>query len=296
VGAPKASGSGAIYGVAVMQPDFRNFFRPHILLTAFLIGMIGSSLVRAGDGPPSVNPAVHAIPTASESRSVFNEMFADIGYLARQNDFYAVMGGITLGPIIFRKQFRRESPELTELWAPSPFADKFFESGEIVGDALFPLSLSLAAFGVGTAAGSDQTVSFGSKLLRAEAINGLITITLKASFDRKRPNGGPYSYPSGHSSAAFTAAGVVYGHYGKSLGIPAFIAAGYVGLSRLQENKHYLSDVIAGGLMGSYLGLKISRRRGNVGEQKAKDSNGVKFRLNPAYLPEFKGAEISFGF
>jgi membrane-associated phospholipid phosphatase len=191
---------------------------------------------------------------------ILHQLYCDFTYLLAEPDFYGVVGGLGLAPSIFGPAFRNESPELTELWGPSTSADHFFEIGETVGNGAFPVLASVTSWGVGKVAGSSRLSKFGSDLFRAQVINGLLTTVLKGSINRTRPDGAPYSYPSGHTSAAFATAGTVYTHFGKTWGISAFVFAGYVGLSRLQEGKHYLSDVIAGGILGSYVSLKLARR------------------------------------
>lgn len=54
---------------------------------------------------------------------------------------------------------------------------------------------------------------------------------MKVAVNRPRPSGGPYSFPSGHTTSAFITAGVVQKHFGPYAGYPAFALAGYVGLS-----------------------------------------------------------------
>lgn len=194
-----------------------------------------------------------------------HQVWKDFQHLAGTPDFYLVIGGIAAAPVAFRKAFRNEEPEITEMWGNSPFADNFFESGEVIGAGVFPVSASVLLWAAGKGFHSDPLRDFGSDLLEAQAINGILTLALKATINRTRPNGGPYSYPSGHTSTAFTTAGVVYTHLGKTWGIPAFFLAGYVGLSRLQEGKHYLSDVIAGGILGSYVSLKLGHHNDTPG-------------------------------
>lgn len=202
--------------------------------------------------------------TQSFRRSfILFQLYDDISYLAVEPDFYGVVGGIALTPVMFNHAFRREPAEVTEMWGSSVLADNLFESGEIVGNAAFPVAASAASWGIGKVIRSPRMSKFGSDLLRTQAVNGFLTAIIKVSVNRTRPNGGPYSYPSGHTSAAFAAAGTVYADFGKTLGIPAFVLAGYVGLSRLQEGKHYISDVIAGGILGSYVALKLTRRDNN---------------------------------
>jgi membrane-associated phospholipid phosphatase len=77
-----------------------------------------------------------------------------------------------------------------------------------------------------------------------------ITYGLKVSINRKRPNGGNYSFPSGHTSASFMGAAFINKRYGLKYAIPAYLAAIYVGWSRVHNKRHYTSDVIGGALVG----------------------------------------------
>lgn len=77
------------------------------------------------------------------------------------------------------------------------------------------------------------------------------TWVLKAALDRERPNGGSWSYPSGHTTAAFAGAGFIARRYGPSGGIPALLLAGFTGWSRVVSNNHDWVDVVAGAAIGS---------------------------------------------
>lgn len=199
-------------------------------------------------------------PGSARGSFVLHQLWDDMTYLVTQPDFYGVAGGLGLAPSTFGSAFRHESPEFTEMWGRSGFADNLFEIGEVVGDGAFPVMLSGASWSVGKLAGSAKLRDFGTDLFRAQAMTGLLTAVLKGSVNRTRPDGTAYSYPSGHTSSAFASAGTVYAHFGKQWGIPAFVFAGYVGLSRLQEGKHYVSDVLAGGILGTYISLKLARK------------------------------------
>ena len=64
----------------------------------------------------------------------------------------------------------------------------------------------------------------------------MVMHSLKRITNKERPNGGDYSFPSGHTSAAFTGAGFIEKRYGLKVGIPAYILASYVGWSRVYSN------------------------------------------------------------
>ena len=100
-------------------------------------------------------------------------------------------------------------------------------------------------------------------MLDASIVNGVYTEVLKLAVKRERPNGEDNkSFPSGHASNAFTLATVVQRHYGWKIGAPAYALAGLVGVSRLQQNKHYLSDVVMGGALGYIVGRTVVRING----------------------------------
>lgn len=65
-----------------------------------------------------------------------------------------------------------------------------------------------------------------------------------------------YSFPSGHTATAFAAAVVlVYGN--PSIGMLALLAAALIGFGRMATGVHYPTDVIAGALIGSLVGIIV---------------------------------------
>ncbi len=103
---------------------------------------------------------------------------------------------------------------------------------------------------------------------QALAVNAVWTGALKYSLHRQRPDGSDYySLPSGHTSTAFSLATVAEQHFGWRVGVPAYLVASGIGLSRVESNKHYLSDVIAGATLGVIVGRTVTRVNG---EPKAK--------------------------
>jgi len=99
--------------------------------------------------------------------------------------------------------------------------------------------------------------------MQAFLINAGYTTLLKEVIHRERPNGeDDLSFPSGHASNAFTLAAVAERHYGWKAGVPAYTLASLVAVSRLQRNKHYLSDVMAGATLGYIVGRTVVRVNG----------------------------------
>ena len=85
----------------------------------------------------------------------------------------------------------------------------------------------------------------------SQAVTAGLTDLLKVTTWRRRPDGGnSLSFPSGHTSSAYAWATFVWRRYGWQWGLPAYAFAAFVGFSRIQDDRHWLSDVLAGALLG----------------------------------------------
>ena len=100
--------------------------------------------------------------------------------------------------------------------------------------------------------------SMAFAMAQGYVVGGVVTGGLKTVAGRTRPNGESRSFPSGHVREAFTVA-TVTGHYYPATRIPGFIVAGLVGVSRMEKNKHFLSDVVAGAVLGYIVGRTVVR-------------------------------------
>ena len=114
--------------------------------------------------------------------------------------------------------------------------DHVFESGEIAGAGHTQLAIAIATFGVGKLSASNGVAELGRDLLRAQTVAGSVTFVMKVAVGRERPDGSSNrSFPSGHTSASFATASVLERRYGWRVGVPAYVFAGYVAGSRLNE-------------------------------------------------------------
>lgn len=94
----------------------------------------------------------------------------------------------------------------------------------------------------------------GSLQLAKGAICTQVSVELlKRSISDTRPDGGRYSFPSGHTAMSFLGASFVHKRYGPYLGIPAYTMAAFVGATRLDSRKHWPKDVMAGALLGFFI-------------------------------------------
>jgi membrane-associated phospholipid phosphatase len=104
---------------------------------------------------------------------------------------------------------------------------------------------------------------------QAMIVNGAYTGLLKYTVKRERPDGSDsLSFPSGHTSSAFSLAAVANHHYGWKVGVPMYALAAGIGLSRVEQDRHHLSDVIAGATLGIIVGRTVTRLDGQAPARK----------------------------
>ncbi len=78
---------------------------------------------------------------------------------------------------------------------------------------------------------------------------------MKFTFNRERPNRlDRFSLPSGHTYSAFATASSLQHTYGWKVGAIVYPIAAVVGLSRITDDYHWLSDVTAGAVLGTLIG------------------------------------------
>lgn len=153
------------------------------------------------------------------------------------------------------------------------------------GTAMVPLVGALFVAGRFSPPGRFRaaTYDFGQALI----VNGAYSGLLKYSVRRTRPDGSDrLSFPSGHTSTAFSLAAVADHHYGWKVGLPAYALASGIGLSRIESDRHHLSDVLAGATVGFIVGRTVARLDGERPARKrfvsvgpATDAHGQGFGL-----------------
>lgn len=104
----------------------------------------------------------------------------------------------------------------------------------------------------------QQTIN----IVVANAIGGAVFTTSKYIVEEERPDQSDnLSFPSGHTSIAFTNAAILYYEYKDSnlwYASSGFLFATATGILRVANNKHYTSDVLAGAGIGLASGLIVS--------------------------------------
>jgi membrane-associated phospholipid phosphatase len=158
----------------------------------------------------------------------------------------------------------------TESYISSNFLEHFGAEHSII--------VMSGIFTYGMLAKKPQAVSTALLALESFALASLVTRIPKTLVGRQRPDNwqgyGPYaidgpfhgtSFPSGHTTASFAVASVIATQYRDHTWIPitAYSVATLAGLSRIYDNRHWLSDVVAGAAIGTLVGNLVSRRARN---------------------------------
>ena len=151
---------------------------------------------------------------------------------------------------------------VTATFAGQPQFESAFHSGATIGDARMQMAAAVATLAAGKISGQQKLSLVGSDLIRAQIVAGGLSFATKFAVQRTRPDGTNYSFPSGHTATAFATATVLQRDLGWKWGIPAYTAAAYVGASRVEDKRHFLSDVAFGAAIGVVAGRTVTIGRG----------------------------------
>jgi hypothetical protein len=136
-----------------------------------------------------------------------------------------------------------------------------------IGASYTVLPVIFGFYGYGALADNPKARETG--ILGTEALlDGMIVVgVLKEVARRDRPDdpnpgkfwGGGTSFPSGHAIQVWSVASVISYEYGHTKVVPivADSLAALVSVARFGAQKHYASDIVAGGAMGWFIGRYV---------------------------------------
>lgn len=122
--------------------------------------------------------------------------------------------------------------------------------------------VALGTVTTGLLSGNSKITRAGGRITAALLVGGLASTSLKVLVGRQRPLGGeeqyvfhPFtktdSWPSGHTTTAFALAASVSDEIRSTpVTIGLYSLATLTGWSRINDNKHWLTDVLAGAAIG----------------------------------------------
>jgi hypothetical protein len=131
--------------------------------------------------------------------------------------------------------------------------------GDVFGNPGVQAGVMGFTYTLGQVIGNEKLAQCGKSMADTMVFTALTTIALKGIFNRERPDGEDHlSFPSWHASSTFGNATVLAEYYGWKAAIPAYLVAVFVGWSRIEDNKHFVSDVVAGAAIGCIYGHAVS--------------------------------------
>jgi membrane-associated phospholipid phosphatase len=201
------------------------------------------------------------IPTPRHTgvQAMVKQLWVDIKNLpAKENLYWAAAGGglaLAVHPL---------DDNVQQYFLNNDTADKIFKPGAILGNTATLLAVGTVVYVVGRTKDAPRVSHVGMDLLRSIAISEMLVEGLKYATRRERPDGsGKTSFPSGHASDTFAFATALERHLGWKYAVPAYIFSGYVAMSRLPANRHWLSDVVFGSATGIIAGRTVTGHEEN---------------------------------
>lgn len=226
-------------------------------------------------------PAAAQTHTSAEDAPSVGQLFSsipvDVAHLATLSTVVVLGAGGTLALAV-----KPQDVELTREAASWTTTEDVLDPGQVIGGGLIQVGGAFATYTIGRMTHSSRVAWVGAELVRAQILTAGLTQGLKFAVDRRRPDLGHHSFPSGHSSATFATATILHREFGWKAGLAAYAAATYVATSRLSENRHYASDVIFGAAVGI-----VSARAVRLGHGKTSVS------VSPIAVPGGHGVEVT---
>ena len=218
------------------------------------------------------------------------EGYASAGLLkkARQSPVFMGTALVVVGSGVWTATFALADEPLQQYVQShrSHMADKMAYMVQPLGRQQYMAPLAGAAFAGGLLLNNSKLQKAGLVSLGSILVSAGITDILKNQFHRHRPSAttenhifdGPVreadntSLPSAHTATAFavaTSVATVYGYKYRYVPPIAFGVATLVGASRINDNVHWATDVMAGALVG-YLSAKGTIYLYDLADQKLK--------------------------
>jgi membrane-associated phospholipid phosphatase len=171
------------------------------------------------------------------------------------------------------------------------------------------IGVSAVALGGGLISHNKRLLDTGRDAVEAEILAaGITTPLLKYAVGRVRPSDGadadefkPFSgnssFPSGHTTEAFAVASVLSARAdGWVVPVLSYTLASCVGYARVHDRAHWASDVIGGGLVGTFIGRTIVRRHEREGAEPEGPPPAYSFRIAPVVSAGSLGFTASASF
>lgn len=213
---------------------------------------------------------------AAENYSLLGGILEDFRYLAtsparvNKKGALATLGVVGLGGFIYLQDEKirdyvrnHKTPSLDSL---SPTAEK-------LGNGIYDVGFLLVYGGSGYLLNNEKMQETAILSFESFIFANAVGTAIKSGGGRARPYTGEgresyklfssdedhTSFPSGHTTSAFSIASVFADEYNEKpwVGVTAYTLASAVALQRLYDDKHWSSDVFVGAVLGTVVGKSL---------------------------------------
>ena len=273
----------------VLNRRFRTTFLSLVVMTALGASSLGAQTFDFGATIPSATdsrfsePAPALLQQSSTSTfraktpNFFQQTLTDFRNLSSTN----TLTWLAIGAVASTATHPMDTT-VTRGMSSTPGLEQL-RAGNIIGGKEFQFGASVAALAIGKMSGNTRVSDVAGKVLRAQIVAQTVTGVIKQTAQRNRPDSSDMrSFPSGHTSVSFASATVLQRELGWKVGIPAYAVATYVGMARIEKQKHFLSDVAFGAAIGILAGRTVT-----IG------SGDKRFAVSPIVAPGGGGVSFS---
>ncbi len=166
--------------------------------------------------------------------------------------------------------FDQQESEAALGWGNGGFGEFLRITNEAGGP--YALSVPTAVFSISLLGNNEKFQDAAFTSLQAPIYAGLVTVLAKTAFGRSRPEAGrgardfnPFTdmnsaFPSGHATAAFAILAPWTFYYPNVFTYGLLAIGTGTAIARMERQKHWLTDVLAGSATGLTMAYWLSRR------------------------------------
>jgi membrane-associated phospholipid phosphatase len=213
------------------------------------------------DQPPAVVGETGTKPVRGFGSALIHNLGDDLKHMPRKNSLYWLGAGSALALAI-----HPEDRKINSRLASTSSLDAVWKPGSVIGEGYVIGPAAVATYAIGRYSHNNRLTHLGMDEIEGTILALGISEGLKEAVRRERPSpnkgqlitGTGYSFPSGHATLTFEAATILQQHLGYRAGIPTYLIASYVAMSRLHDNVHFASDVAFGAGLGILIGRSVT--------------------------------------
>lgn len=248
-----------------MAFDFKDPLR---IIFSLLLFSLHSQITFAGEG---------SSPEPSWKQEAVDHLKSPLSTDAKYS--LLVGAGLVGGLLLFEDQII--DPLQAQATRDKPLGS-YSKYGDLAGKGIPNAAYIAGMFTYNLLKPESKTSKNALAMLESTAYSVAVTTALKYTVREQRPSNpnNRTSFPSGHTTTAFAFASYVGCRHSLPWGIAAYTMAAFVGMSRINDNAHYLHDVVAGAAIGESYGLGICLAENKAAET-LKEKSKTSWQLVP---------------